>query len=396
MNMKKAKAVIGSAYGDEGKGVFTDYLSSQASESLVIRFNGGAQAGHTVMTPNGKRHVFGHFGANSFLPNSKTFLSKHFVVNPLLFAKEKTTLNLLGMSPDVFIHINAPVTTPFEMILNQWQEDSRGANRHGSCGVGFGETIQREESKITSFQIQDIIKGKTKEKLLEIRQYFIERANQLGFKDNISQNEFFLDEVFLEKFVDDCQEMMSYVQVCDNSLPHSGNIVFEGAQGLLLDQTFGFFPHVTRSNTGLKNIIQICNEYNISELNVVYATRCYTTRHGSGPLKNELRKKTYEDIVDATNIPNAYQGNLRFAYLDLGVMEESINKDLSSVNLKNIKLTKSIGISCLDQTDKVNFYHDDKLMELPTKEFIKYVSNLFSVPIIESWKGDRNHIKEVL
>jgi adenylosuccinate synthase len=394
--MKKAKAVIGSAYGDEGKGVFTDYLSSKSSESLVIRFNGGAQAGHTVVTPDGKRHVFGHFGANSFLPNSKTFLSKHFVVNPLLFEKERNILKALNVSPEMFIHINSAITTPFEMILNQWQEDSRGNGRHGSCGVGFGETIQREESNIVSFQMKDILENQSKDKLLQIRNYFVERANQLGFKDNISQNNFILDEGFLEKFVDDCQEMNNHVKACNETLSSSNNIVFEGAQGLLLDQEFGFFPHVTRSNTGLKNIIQICEEYNISELEVVYATRCYTTRHGSGPLKNELGNKAYEGIVDATNIPNTYQGNLRFAYLDLGVMQDTINKDLSSVDLNDIRLKKSIGISCLDQTNQVKFYHHDKLIELPTKEFVKYVSNIFSLPIIESWKGDRNHIKEVL
>lgn len=150
--MKKAKVVIGSGYGDEGKGVFTDFLSSQSNESLVIRFNGGAQAGHTVMTPDGKRHVFGHFGANSFLPNSKTALSKHFVVNPLLFAKEKNILNNMDVDPEVFIHKDCAVTTPYEMILNQWQEDNRGNNRHGSCGVGFGETIQRESLDLHHFR----------------------------------------------------------------------------------------------------------------------------------------------------------------------------------------------------------------------------------------------------
>lgn len=394
--MKKAKAVIGSAYGDEGKGVFTDYLSSKSLESLVIRFNGGAQAGHTVMTDDGRKHVFGHFGANSFLPNSKTVLSKHFVINPLLFSKEKNILNDMGINPKVFAHMNAPITTPFEMILNQWQEDSRGCNRHGSCGVGFGETLQREESKITSLQIKDIIHGKTQEKLIEIKQYFINRVNQLGFKEKLLEKNFLLENSFLEKFVDDCNCMMEVIQEFDKKLPDSENIVFEGAQGLLLDQNFGFFPHVTRSNTGLKNIIQICKEYNITELDVLYATRCYTTRHGSGPLKNELNNKPYDDIVDVTNIPNAYQGSLRFAYLDLDVLQESIEKDISSVNIENIQLKKFIGISCLDQTKQVSFYHNNELINLPTKDFINYVYKVFSLPIFQSWKGDRKHIKEML
>jgi adenylosuccinate synthase len=393
--MKTAKAVIGSAYGDEGKGVFTDYLSSQAAESLVIRFNGGAQAGHTVMTPDGKKHVFGHFGANSFLPDSKTVLSRHFIVNPLLFLKERKNLNDLGVYPKVFIHKDAAVTTPFEMILNQWQEDSRGASRHGSCGVGFGETIQREESKV-SLCIKDIENNKTKESLLQIKQYFINRAKELGFEKNIENNGFMLENAFLKKIVDDCHEMMLFIKVFDNQLPASKNIIFEGAQGLLLDQEFGFFPHVTRSNTGLKNIIQICNEYGINDLEVLYATRCYTTRHGSGPLNNELSSKPYHDILDSTNIPNAYQGSLRFAYLDLGILESSIKKDLQLVNINGMKLKTSIGISCLDQTNMVKFYQNNELIELPTLEFVQYVSKAFSMPIISSWKGDRTYIKELL
>ena len=90
----KAKVVIGSGYGDEGKGVFTNQLSLENDKSMVIRFNGGAQAGHTVISPDGKRHVFGHFMANSFIPNSRGYFSKHFieVVGSFLIALRITSL----------------------------------------------------------------------------------------------------------------------------------------------------------------------------------------------------------------------------------------------------------------------------------------------------------------
>lgn len=87
----KIKVVIGSGFGDEGKGLMTDYFCSSfpRDESVLnVRFNGGAQAGHTVVTPYGLRHVFGHFGAGSFLPNVVTYLSSEFLVNPILFRKE--------------------------------------------------------------------------------------------------------------------------------------------------------------------------------------------------------------------------------------------------------------------------------------------------------------------
>lgn len=82
---RRADVVIGSAFGDEGKGLITDVLAAKnAGETLVVRFNGGAQAGHTVTTPEGQRHVFSHIGSGTFT-GSATFLSRFFVVNPILF-----------------------------------------------------------------------------------------------------------------------------------------------------------------------------------------------------------------------------------------------------------------------------------------------------------------------
>ena len=86
--MNHAHVVIGANYGDEGKGLMTDYLADKYQAEVVVRFNGGAQAGHTVVTPAGQRHVFSHFGSAT-LSGSRTFLSKHFVANPILFLKEK-------------------------------------------------------------------------------------------------------------------------------------------------------------------------------------------------------------------------------------------------------------------------------------------------------------------
>ena len=89
-----ARIVIGANFGDEGKGLVTDYLCSQGA-GVVVRFNGGAQAGHTVVTPEGERHVFRHFGSGTFL-GVPTFLSQFFVCNPILFFEERKQLIDLG------------------------------------------------------------------------------------------------------------------------------------------------------------------------------------------------------------------------------------------------------------------------------------------------------------
>ena len=100
--MTKGYAVIGANAGDEGKGNIVSYLVSQVENPLVIRFNGGAQAGHTVVSPEGVRHVFSHFGSGT-LAGAPTYLSKYFVVNPILFNREYDVLLEKGIAPEIIV-----------------------------------------------------------------------------------------------------------------------------------------------------------------------------------------------------------------------------------------------------------------------------------------------------
>src|SRR6266850_5209509 len=97
-----ARVVIGANFGDEGKGLITDYLCSKGA-GIVIRFNGGANAGHTVVTPEGERHVFRHVGSGTFL-GVPTFLSQFFVCNPIAFFKERAELLAMGCDPVLYAH----------------------------------------------------------------------------------------------------------------------------------------------------------------------------------------------------------------------------------------------------------------------------------------------------
>lgn len=400
--MTKAYVVIGSGYGDEGKGLFTDYLSSQLNSSIVVRFNGGAQAGHTVTT-HSERHVFGHFGSNSFCDGATTYLSHFFVLNPLLYLKEKAVLEELGIIPHVVAHENCYITTPFDMVLNQWVEEKRSANRHGSCGVGFGETIARcEESEgLYRIQLKDLadIEGLTKKLVVIREEYFIRRVKELELQSYLDDhfNGFILGERFLHKYIEDLKTAFSDISVSQHTLPVEDlqeGIVFEGAQGLLLDQNMGAFPYVTRSNTGLKNVAELVNGSQITELEVVYATRCYTTRHGAGPMKDTLEAAPYSRIEDKTNIPNNYQGSLRFSYLDLDILKETLEKDKASVTFDQaVKFV--LGISCLDQTDKVKFYHNGQLEEMEPYPFCEYVGKEFNMPVLASFGPTRNTIIKI-
>jgi adenylosuccinate synthase len=124
-------------------------------------------------------------------------------------------------------------------------------------------------------------------------------------------------------------------------------VIFEGAQGLQLDPDYGVMPHVTPSHTGLKNVVPLAREMAIDELEVTYVTRCYLTRHGAGPLPFEC-SKPYPGIVDETNLPHTFQGELRFAPLNIDMLKEVITKDLKHAEGK-IPVTVTLAVTCLDQ-----------------------------------------------
>jgi adenylosuccinate synthase len=338
--------VIGAAYGDEGKGATVNSLANE--QSLVVRFNGGCQAGHTV-EHDGIRHVFSHFGAGT-LRGAETYLSSFFVTSPLAFYNEHKALISYGLYPRVYVSKDCLVTTPWDMMLNRALEDSRGDKRHGSVGVGFNETIERCQHEQFRLTVGDLDDGKLlQEKLEDIAEVWVSlRARELDI--SIEHNKYDIDDMW-----DLCHMMLADVSVVNNEQEFMANriaknrqhTIFEGAQGLMLDQTYGTFPYVTRSNCGLKNVLQLVP--NSTQLNLIYVTRAYTTRHGAGPFPNELPDKPYSDIVDQTNLPHYYQGSLRFSYLNLDTLKYAIHRDLDDAN-DTVGLIYAHGhMTCLDQ-----------------------------------------------
>lgn len=298
----RARAVIGASYGDEGKGLVTDYLCSQGAQ-VVVRFNGGAQAGHTVVTPEGQRHVFSHFGSGTLL-GVPTYLSHFFVMNPILFFEERAKLRKLKLLPQVFAHPDCLVTTYADMMINQAREAKLGDKRHGSVGVGFNETIQRSNLahlKITMADLWNDNAG-VRSKLSEICDKYA-RFREVNKIDVPGADDHFLRAC---EMMADCVHPAGMDQISDP--------VFEGAQGLLLDRDYKpGFPHLTNSNTGMKNVRILCAQAGITDIEPYYVSRTYLTRHGAGVLPGEDPDLEYEDN---TNTPHPWQGALRFARLD--------------------------------------------------------------------------------
>jgi len=379
---KTAQVVIGAQFGDEGKGrMIDDYAAQVGGDGLVIRFNGGAQAGHTVVTPEGLRHVFSHVGSGAFV-GAATFLSRFFVSHPMLFLKEIEILATKGVHPEVYVDPQSPVTTPYDMMINQIVERERGADRHGSCGIGFGETIERNLMSAYALTVADLADAAALAAKLDAirRDYAPLRLARLGFADSFRRNgDLFLSDAILRHYVDDTERFLRLATVANLETATRGRqLLFEGAQGLLLDQDHGFFPYVTRSNTGLRNVLALAAELDLAELEVTYVTRPYTTRHGAGPLPHELPEKPYPSIVDATNIPNDWQGALRFGWLDLDVLRDSIIQDLAEASqLTMLALKPKLALSCLDQIgyEEVTYYVSGRRCQAKADRFPTIMMN---------------------
>jgi adenylosuccinate synthase len=367
--MPQIYAVVGMGFGDEGKGHMVDYLTSKLGhECIVCRYNGGSQAGHTVVRNDNTRHVFSHFGSGAF-NGCQTHLSKYFIVNPILFNKERDLLS--NLSPQITVDPNCIVTTPYDMLLNRNIEKHRELinkdSAHGSCGVGIFETLKRSlDLPLFVNDLDD--KALTKLKMLSIYKYAKEQIKKLGIQDFTVDMPIITDVIKL--FEEDCEKFLSSATIVDDKLVlEDRDIVFEGAQGLQLDEKNNkYFPHLTPSSTGLKNVCSLLSESNQNTFTAVYATRSYITRHGNGPLPFEIPAKEFLErhptSFDKTNIKNDWQGSLRYASFNLDYYNDAI-KDLELARSKGFNINCEIAITCMDQMNNP---------ELRNMKELKYLS----------------------
>lgn len=355
---REIKVVIGASYGDEGKGLMTDYFCKAAKNSgkacLTVLHNGGAQRGHTVLAENGVRHVFHHLSSGTFSA-SDTYFAETFIINPMVFAKEYSEL-----LPDTKIYCSPDCrwSTPFDMMINQIAEDNRGETRHGSCGYGIWETIVRYESGGTvSFpEFIAMNRARKTEFLKNIRNnYLPQRLNALGIPELSEEwKATAYNDALIDNFISDCEYFSENTIITDdNILEEYPYIVFEGAQGLLLSSDLGENEHYTTpSFTGAENPAAMISRLpGKSNIEVCYVTRTYLTRHGAGPFEYECPKgEINPDMFDKTNIPNGYQGVLRYGKLDTEKLLERISLDFKKFGSIS-DARKSLAITHLNETD---------------------------------------------
>ena len=348
-------AVIGKNFGDEGKGYTCSRLASSLKKSLIIKHNGGGQAGHTVEDPEGKWRFIHHqigAGAEYHVP---TLFADSFMPDLFQLGKEvKDFTELFGFQPILYSEKNARITTIDDVLLNMGAELARGKNRHGSCGMGIEECVQRNAAgygitveELATWSNQDLL-----DRLKQIRKEYTGRrikilgiqapASSKAMKQSNIRNpstastastssnptnsstfsnpyyEMLNNETVLENFVEEVKENVKLLTLVDADrkwLEGFQHLIFETGQGLLLDQDYETYaPHLTSSKTGIYNSAIFLEKRGLTLDEAIYVTRPYVTRHGNGPLPCEVDPSELPGVgEDLTNQPNEWQGTLRYA-----------------------------------------------------------------------------------
>lgn len=337
--MATAYAVIGANFGDEGKGLCVDRLSTKGS--LVIRHNGGAQAGHTVET-DGKRFVFHQLSSGSFR-SADTFWAETFLPDLFKLTGEvEDFYRTAGYLPALFSHPDARVTVIDDVIINMALETSRGEARHGSCGMGINEAFLRSGAGfgLTVYDVKSVSAEALYTRLRALRdEYCHIRLDALGLrlKDMGEYGELLSDSGVLYNAAEGMKRGAELVELKDAGklFTEYESVVFEGAQGLLLDsENKRFAPNVTASRTGLNNPVTLSKKYGLELKKVFYVMRSYVTRHGAGELPEEREPVSVGSIVkDGTNVKNEWQGSLRYGlYESPEALATSLLSDMEGYN----------------------------------------------------------------
>jgi len=317
--MSGAWVVVDLFLGDSGKGATVDFLAEQEDADLVVRFNGGAQAGHNVVV-GGVHHTFAQWGCGT-LRGVPTVLGPEFIVHPTALLIEGQHLARAGVAdPFTLLRIdpNALVVTPFQVAAGRLRELSR-ARPHGTCGVGIGEAQGDALKHDDTVRVRDLFQPHRLRRLLR-RQQERKRLDDFHASDPraLSELQFLNATDAVQRIVHGFHAATERLQVADarELIKHSRCPIFEGAQGVLLDQDHGLHPHTTWSDCTAGGAHRLLGERPSTTLGVL---RAYATRHGAGPLPTH--DPDWDTLAEPHNDDDGWQGRFRRGPLDLPLLQ---------------------------------------------------------------------------
>ena len=379
--------IIGKNFGDEGKGLAADYFAMQhtcrtEAPAVCIRHNGGAQAGHTVDFPD-RRFVFSQLSSASFR-SADTYWADSFLPDLYKLSDETARFrSMTGTVPRILASPKCRCTYIGDILLNMMLETARGKKRHGSCGMGINEAVVRSASyPLYLGEIAGMDADTLYRRLRILKEEYLPqrmKALQIDPQHTGEYGELLQSDAVLRNAAEQMAVNADSVQLTEQDrIREYDCILFEGAQGLLLDELYtDYAPHLTSSRTGLYEPARILRGIygdDIPETEIVYVTRSYVTRHGAGPLpyEHDTAVQAYGQ-TDRTNLPNEWQGILRTAaHGDPAEFIKDVRDDLAK---ENLAAAVSLFVTHLNESDGCIITKNGSIL---VREFYRSLSGVFS------------------
>lgn len=367
--MTIARIVTDLSFGDAGKGTTVDYLARQMP-TAVIRHNGGPQAAHNVVTPDGRHHTFSQFGSGSFAPGVVTHLSEDMLVNPLVMLDEAEQLTAVGVD-DIWHRLTvdrrARIITPWHRAVNQLREQSRGAASHGTCAHGVGELMADDlEFPGLTLYAGELMSIQLEAQLERIRQHKLTQAREtLGHVVSTDAWQLLEEPATVSLFAQLYREWMTRVRVVAPDYlvalaDRYDQLVFEGAQGVLLDEWYGFHPYTTWSTTTPENARRQLADIGFADpIETLGVIRAYTTRHGPGPFVTEDASLA-ASLREYHNVTNIGQGAFRYGHFDAVTHRYAIAVTHGIDQLVVTGLDRAESLTAWQYCDRYDFMGDDQ------------------------------------
>ncbi|WP_373717364.1 adenylosuccinate synthetase [Roseateles sp.] len=326
-------ALVDLGFGDAGKGRFTDAWVRSHGAHTVVRFNGGAQAGHNVVLPDGRHHTFSQWGAGSFVPGVVTVLAAPVVVHPGALHHEAAALARVGVADAwqrLRIDARCRVTTPYLQAAGRLREHARGTAAHGSCGVGFGETVALSLAQPgLTLHYADLAHparamARLREQQAWLQAQWPHAPSAAAADDWATLQRPELAEPWLALAHDAWRRAPGCTpDALAAQLAAPGGVVFEGAQGVLLDEEHGFHPHTTWSRTTPAAAEAVLADLGLrTPLRRYGILRSYLTRHGAGPFPTQ--DAALDGLPEPHNGDDGFQGRFRRGHPDAVLLRHAV------------------------------------------------------------------------
>lgn len=312
--------VVGTQWGDEGKGKIVDVLSEKAD--MIVRFQGGNNAGHTVVV-NGEKHILHLLPSGCLHEHAKCIIGPGVVVDPFVLLDELEILRSKGMNTEhIYISERAHLIMPYHILLDQLQEEKAGNRKIGTTKRGIGPCYADKYTR-TGLRVHDLIHFDTfKEKL----RYTLEIKNEQIVKlyhgtpfdyDEMVQKFSDIKDALLPRIVESLYEV-------NHALDEDQMVLFEGAQAAMLDINYGTYPYVTSSSPTTAGVLSGVGIAPQKLDHMIGVVKAYSTRVGEGPFVTELMDQTGASIREKGKEFGATTGRpRRCGWLDLNVVKHA-------------------------------------------------------------------------